>query len=543
MDYFMRNLIKAGGYTDEDLSKPIVEIVNTWSEWNPGHQHLRMVADAVKRGVWSAGGFPLEYNTLSLCPGETLANRNMLAMETEAVIARGYGAEPADAVIFICSCDKETPAMLMAAARIDLPCIFILGGAMLPGYWRGEDVVAGTDSQRMWDAVRSGEISKEDWESFLDHLWPTCGACQPMGTANTMQSITEALGMSLPGSAGIPAVSAGLYQKAEMTGRAVMKLLKEGITARQIMSEASIENAIKVLMAVGGSTNAVIHLIALAHQLDINLSLEKFDQISHGTPCIANVKPSGKYAVANLHKVGGIKAVMKNIESLLDTTVMTVTGRTLKENLAGFKVPKNDMIYTVEDPISEEGGLAVLRGNLAPDGAIIKHVASRNRNLLQHKGPAKVFDTLQEAQEQLAREDLEVTEDHILVLRNMGPKGAMMPEEGALPIPIPLARRGIRDILRITDGRISGTEFGSIVVHISPEVYVGGPLAAVRDGDIIEMDLKRRRLDIHLSDQEIQCRLAKWKSPEPCYEYQRGPLVLWYRDCEQADKGCVYPYM
>jgi len=543
MDYVLRGLIKAGGYTDEDLGKPIVEIVNSWSEWNPGHQHLRMVADAVKRGVWSAGGFPLECNTFSLCPGETLSNRNMLAMEIEAIVARGYGAEPADAVVFICSCDKETPAMLMAATRIDLPSIFVLGGAMLPGRWKDEDVVGGTDPQRMWDAVRSGEMTKEDWESFVDCLCPTCGACQPMGTANTMQSITEALGMALPGCATTPAVSAELYQRAEMAGRAIMKLLEKGIVTRRIITEASIDNAIKVLMAIGGSTNAVIHLIALAHQLDVDLSLERFDQISRETPWITNVKPCGKYAVVDLHKVGGIKAVMKNLEPLLDNNVMTVTGQTLKENLAGFKVSQNDMVYTIKDPILDEGGLAVLRGNLAPNGAIIKHASSRDRNLLQHKGPAKVFDTLREAQEQLAREDLDVTEDHVLVLRNMGPKGAMMPEEGALPIPVPLAKRGIRDIVRITDCRISGTRFGTIVVHISPEAYVGGPLAAVGDGDIIEIDLKQRRLNVHLSDREIQRRLAKWTPPEVCYEYKKGSLALWYRDCEQADKGCVYPYM
>lgn len=539
MRWGLAGLIRSGGYTDHDLGKPIVEIVNTWSEWNPGHRHLRQMAEAVKRGVWMAGGFPLEYNTLSLCPGQTLPNRNLIALETQAV----FLDEPADAAVFICSCDKDVPALLMGAARVNLPSIFVLGGAMLPGRWKGEDVVCCTDAQRILTELRAGNITEADWELFTQCVHPGCGACGPMGTANTMQSMAEALGMALPGSATTPAVSARLLQLAEESGRQVMELLKEDLKPTDIITPQAMDNAIKVLMAIGGSTNAVIHLIALAKHLDSELPLERFDQISRQVPYITDVRPSGRYVVADLWEVGGITAVMKRIEALLDTSVKTVTGRTLGENLAGVRVPETDMIRTLEDPLLDEGGLAVVKGTLAPKGAIIKHSGSRNRKLLQHKGPALVFNSALEARQMLAREDLEVREDHVLVLRYEGPKGDVMPERGALPIPIPLAKKGVKDMLVVNDCRMSGTNFGSIVLHSSPEAYVGGPLAAVENGDVIELDLAQRRLDLLVPEREIKRRLEGWTPPEPRYDYKRGPLALWYRFCEQADKGCVYPFM
>ncbi len=539
MRWTLAGLIRSGGYTDHDLGKPIVEIVNTWSEWNPGHRHLRQVAEAVKRGVWMAGGFPLEYNTLSLCPGQTLPNRNLIALETQAVFLE----ELADAAVFICSCDKDVPALLMGAARVNVPSIFVLGGAMLPGRWKGEDVVCCTDAQRITTELRAGNITQADWELFTQCVFPGCGACGPMGTANTMQSMAEALGMALPGSATTPAVSARLLWLAEESGRKVMELLKEDLKPTDIMTPQAMDNAIKVLMAIGGSTNAVIHLIALAYHLDFELPLERFDQLSRQVPYITDVKPSGRYVVADLSEVGGMAAVMKRIEPLLDTTVKTATGRTLGENLAEVWVPATDMIRTLEGPLLDEGGLAVVKGTLAPKGAIIKHSGSRNRKLLQHKGLALVFNSGLEALQMLARDDLEVSEDHVLVLRYEGPKGDLMPERGALPIPIPLAKKGVKDMLVVNDCRMSGTNFGSIVLHTSPEAYVGGPLAAVENGDMIELDLARRRLDLLVPEREIKRRLERWKPPEPRYDCKRGPLALWYQFCGQADKGCVYPFM
>lgn len=550
MSWILKALIKSGGYTDYDLERPIIDVVNTWSEWNPGHNHLRMISEAVKRGVWSAGGFPIEYNTVSLCPGQSLPNRNLLALQTESVICGVGGerdpapyAEPADAVIFICSCDKDVPALLMAAARINLPSIFVLGGSMFPGNWKGEDVVCCTDAQRLERDLRAGKITETDWKEFQRCVMPCSGACGPMGTANTMQSMAEALGMALPWSASIPAAIAEAYRRAEESGRKIMELLEEDIRPREIMTEDALENAVKVLMGLGGSTNAVIHLIAIARQLDVDLPLERFDEISRKTPFIVNVKPSGQYSATDVYRAGGIPAVMKQLESLLDLDVLTVTGKTLKENLAKVEVRDPKIIRSVDDPILPEGGLAILEGNLAPDGAVLKHSASLNRNLLQHEGPAMVFNSPEEAYRKLLNENLDITEDHVLVLRYQGPKGACMPETGPLPIPTVLAKKGIEDILRITDARMSGTNFGTIVLHVSPEAYIGGPLAALEDGDVIRLNFEKRRLEVELTDKEIKERLEKWRPPKPRYNYKRGPHALWYRFCTQAHEGCVYPFM
>ncbi|MEM1997023.1 MAG: dihydroxy-acid dehydratase [Candidatus Bathyarchaeia archaeon] len=549
MGWILRGLIRAGGYNYE-TGKPIVEIVNTWSEWNPGHNHLRKVAEAVKRGVLSAGGFPLEYNTLSLCPGQSLPNRNLLALEVESVICGVGGkedpapyAEPADAVVFICSCDKDVPALLMAAARINLPSIFVLGGAMLPGKFKGEDVVCCTDAQRLERDFRAGIITEEEWREFQNSVFPCSGACGPMGTANTMQCMAEALGMALPGSACSPATLAETYWRAEESGRKIMELLKENVRPRDIMTEKSLENAIKVLMAIGGSTNAIIHLIAIARELDLNLPLERFDEISKRTPFLVDVKPSGRYAAVDFHAAGGVPALMKQMEPTLNLDVLTVTGRTLRENLANVHVKDANIIRPLNQPLLPEGGIAILKGNLAPRGAVIKHSASIDRRLLQHRGPALVFNSPEEAYRYLLREDIEISEDHVLILRYQGPKAACMPETGALPIPTALAKRGVKDIVRITDGRMSGTHFGTIVLHVSPEAYVGGPLAAVENGDIVELDLTRRLLEVKLTDKQIKERLERWVPPEPKYNYRRGPHALWFNFCTQADEGCIYPFM
>ncbi len=539
MGWLLKELIKTGGFTDHDLQHPVVNVVNTWSEWNPGHNHLKLVAEAVKRGVWSAGGFPLEYGTLSLCPGQTLPNRNLLALETEAV----FLSEPADAASFICTCDKDVPALLMGCARVNLPSIFVLGGTMLPGRWRGEDVVCCTDGIKAEAMYRGGLISEKDWSEFKRSVCPCSGACGPLGTANTMQVMAEALGMSLPGSATTPAVYAQLYQKAEESGRALMHLLREDVKPRDIMTVKAIENAVRLLMAMGGSTNAVIHLIALAKQLEISLPLERFDEVSRETPFIVDVKPSGQGVVADIHRAGGVPVVMKALEPLLNLDVMTVTGKTLGENLTGIKVSDGNIVHSIDKPILGEGGLAVLRGNLAPNGAVLKHSASLNRELLQHRGPALVFNTGEEAYKALMRENLEVAEDHVLIHRYQGPKAACMPESGMLPIPTVLVKKGVRDMVRVSDGRTSGTCFGTNVLHVSPEAMLGGPLAAVENGDIIDLDLVHRRIDVKLTAKQIEERLNNWKPPEPRYNYKRGPLALWYQFCEQAEKGCMYPWM
>jgi dihydroxy-acid dehydratase len=550
MEWYLKGLVKAGGYTDYDLERPVIEVINTWSEWNPGHNHLRRVAEAVKRGIWSAGGFPLEYNTLSLCPGQSLPNRNLVALETESVLCGVGGkedpapyAEPADAAVFICSCDKDVPAFLMAAARINLPSIFVLGGSMFPGKFKGEDVVCCTDAQRLERDLRAGLITEEEWIEFQNCVLPCSGSCGPMGTANTMQCMAEALGMALPGSACIPAATAEIYRKAEESGRKIVELLKEDIKPRDIMNERSLENAMKVLMALGGSTNAVIHLIAIARQLDIQLPLERFDEISRKTPYLVDVKPSGRHAATDFHNAGGVPALMKQLEPILNLDVLTATGKTLKENLTNVKVKDPKIIRPLDNPILPEGGIAILRGNLAPKGAVLKHSASINRDLLNHRGPAMVFNSPDEAYRRLLREDLEVTEDHVLILRYQGPKAACMPETGPLPIPTILAKKGVKDMVRITDGRMSGTNFGTIVLHVSPEAYVGGPLAIVEDGDIIELNLTRRLLEVKISDKQMKERFEKWVPPEPNYNYKRGPHALWFNFCTQADEGCVYPFM
>lgn len=536
---YLKAMIVGQGYRAQNFNKPVIEIVNTWSEWNPGHYHLRGLSEAVKRAVWAAGGLPLEYNTLSLCPGQTLPNRNLLALETESV----FLSEPADAAVFICTCDKDVPAMLMAAARVNLPSIFVLGGTMLPGRWLGQDVVCCTDAQRAENMLRSGQITQGEYDLYWECVYCTVGACGPLGTANTMQTMTEALGMAIPGSAATPATHAALMHNAEAAGEKIMELLGRNIRPKDIMTPQALDNAIKVLMAMGGSTNAVIHLTALARQLGVDLPLERFDKISRQTPFITNVKPSGIYAMADLFEVGGVRAVMKQLEPLLDLDVMTCTGQKLRENLAFPRPASNDRIRTLDDPILAEGGLAVIRGNLAPTGAILKHAASAERRLLQHKGPAIVFESGDHARQLLANEELSATPDHVMVLRNEGPKASCMPERGALPLPYQVARAGHNDMLRITDCRMSGTQWGTIVLHVSPESYVRGPLAAVQNGDIVELDLERRQLNLLVSDEEIRRRLAAWTPPEPQYDWKTGPLALWYQMCEQADQGCLYPFM
>ena len=538
-----RALIKSMGYTDADLERPIVGIINTWAETNPGHYNFRQMADAVKRGVWAAGGFPLEVNTMSICEVffdiSSLIYRNLLSMTTEELIAR----HPFDGVILLGSCDKNVPAQLMAAVSANKPMIFLPGGPMLPGNYKGESLACGTDSFKLWTKHLAGEISAEELKGVEGCLYGSIGACPIMGTANSMQCATESLGLSLPGSASALAVSAEKMRYAEETGRQIMTLIERDIKPKDIVSEAALRNCITVLMASGGSTNLIIHLTAIARRAGITLPLSLFQEISDRTKLLVDVKPSGKGTVGiEFHQAGGVPALMKELESLLDGDVMTVTGKTLKENLKNVQKPwRPDVIASLEKPLAPNGGIAVLHGNLAPRGAVIKRSAA---SILKFRGEARVFDTLAEAEKYLLDPESDMDENKAIILRGYGPKGAPgMPEFGNyMPIPPKLYKRGIRDYVRITDSRMSGGAFGTVVLHVCPEACDGGPLGAVRNGDIVEMDVEKGILNVELSPEEIAERLRTAKC-EPREQFERGFVRHYMDNVLQADEGCDFAYL
>lgn len=538
-----RALIKSMGYTDADLERPIVGIINTWAETNPGHYNFRQMADAVKRGVWAAGGFPLEVNTMSICEVffdiSSLIYRNLLSMTTEELIAR----HPFDGVILLGSCDKNVPAQLMAAVSANKPMIFLPGGPMLPGNYKGESLACGTDSFKLWTKHLAGEISTEELKGVEGCLYDSIGACPIMGTANSMQCATESLGLSLPGSASALAVSAEKMRYAEESGRQIMTLIERDIKPKDILTEAALRNCITVLMASGGSTNLIIHLTAIARRAGITLPLSLFQEISDRTKLLVDVKPSGKGTVGiEFHQAGGVPALMKELETLLDGDVMTVTGKTLKENLKNVqKSWRPDVIASLEKPLAPNGGIAVLHGNLAPRGAVIKRSAA---SILKFRGEARVFDTLAEAEKYLLDPESDMDENKAIILRGYGPKGAPgMPEFGNyMPIPPKLYRRGIRDYVRITDSRMSGGAFGTVVLHVCPEACDGGPLGAVRDGDIVEMDVEKGILNVELSPEEIAERLRTAKC-EPREQFERGFVRHYMDNVLQADEGCDFAYL
>ena len=541
----LRNaLLKAMGYTDLDIEKPIVGIINTWAETNPGHVHFRQLSEAVKRGVWAAGGFPLEVNTMSICEVffdlSSLIYRNLLSMTTEELIAR----HPFDGVVLIGGCDKNIPAQLMAAVSANKPTIFLPGGTMLPGSYKGEALCCGTDSFKLWTRYNMGEIGMDDVIAHEGCLYGSAGACPIMGTANTCQTVTEALGLALPGSAACVAVSAEMLRVSEMTGRRAVGLIEENVCARDIITKKSIENAIHVLMACGGSTNLLIHLKAIARRAGIPLDLMEFDRISNETPLLVNVKPHGQYPVGEFGRAGGVRAVMKELEPLLHGDCLTVSGRTVAENLASAEAAFNrDVIRPFDDPILPYGGISVLRGNLAPGGAVVKRSAA-SAHLLKHRGPARVFDDLAEAEKYLLDENNDMTWDTVIVLRGYGPKGAPgMPEFGNyLPIPKKLYRQGVKDFVRITDSRMSGGAFGTVILHCAPESAAGGPLAAVRDGDMIEIDVDKNLLRLDVSDEELAARL-KTVVPKEHPDITRGFVRNFIDNVLQADEGCDMRYM
>jgi dihydroxy-acid dehydratase len=460
-----------------------------------------------------------------------------MAMDVEECI-RSY---PLDAVVLLCGCDKTTPAQLMGAASADVPAIMVPGGPMLRGMWRGQEIGSGTDIRRFWDEVRAGRMTEEEWCEVESCVSRSSGHCTVMGTASTMACIAEALGMTLPGAADIPAPDSRRLMSAEASGARAVELALEDLRPSKVMTPAAFENAIRVDMAIGGSTNAIVHLVAMAGRLGIELSLEKFDELSRTTPVVANVKPSGKYLMEDFCYAGGLPAVMKEISSLLRLDALTVTGKSVGENIARAGCYNRDVIKSLSEPLCPQGGTVALRGNLAPRGAVIKQSAA-SPHLLKHKGRAVVFENGDDMAARVDDPNLEVDENSVLVLKNAGPKGAPgMPEWGHLPIPTKLLKAGVTDMVRISDARISGTSFGTIVVHVAPEAAVGGPLAVVKDGDLIELDVAARRIELLISEAELKSRLAAWKPSEP--HYHRGYGKLFLDHILQADQGCDFDFL
>jgi L-arabonate dehydrase len=521
--------------------KPVIGICNSWSELNNCNAHLRDVAAAVKRGVWAAGGVPLEFPTISL--GEmfmkptTMMYRNLMAMDVEECIR----ANPLDAVVLLCGCDKTTPAQLMGAASADIPAIVVPGGPMLAGQWRGQRLGSGTDGKKLFDQYRTGRITEEEWCEIEGCIARTAGHCTVMGTASTMTSLAEALGMTLPGSANIPAPDSRRMAMAELSGRAAVEMIEPGRKPSRILTREAFENAISVLMALGGSTNAVVHLIAIAGRLGIRLTLDDFDRISRRTACIVDVQPSGKHLMEDLFHAGGVPAVMNRIEDLLHTGCETVNGKTVAENIRAATPFGEDVIRTRDRAVYPEGGIAVLYGNLAPNGAVIKQSAA-SPELLRHRGRAYVFETRAEMLAEIDRDDLPVDRDTILVMRNCGPKGAPgFPEWGHIPMPRKLLNEGVQDMVRISDARMSGTSYGTVVLHIAPESAVGGPLALVKKGDEILLDVANRKLDVLVAREELEARARLFTSP--ARHYDRGYGRLFLDHVTQADRGCDFDFL
>lgn len=538
---FSRNL----GYDPEDLKKPKIGICNTESEVNRCHAHFGPLVEAIKRGVLMAGGIPLEFPTISL--GEiylsptSMLFRNLAAMDTEEMIK----AQPLDGIVLLGGCDKSTPAQLMGAASADIPAIMVTGGPMLNGEYEGRTLGACTDCRYYWQEHRAGAINDEELEQINQRLAPSDGHCMVMGSASTMATCAEVLGMMLPGGAAIPATHNLRKHLAEESGKQIVELVKMNITPSKIMTYEAFENAIRVIMATGGSTNALIHITAIAGRLGIEIPLQLYDKISRETPFIANLRPSGKYQMEDLHKAGGIPVVMKELEALLHTGCLTVTGETVESNLASVrrtKTPYLDIIYPIEQPLYLDGGIAVLYGNLASSGAVIKPKAATSR-LLSHEGRAVVFSSIEDLEVRIDQEDLDVEPDDILVLQNAGPVGAPgMPEAGALPIPKKLLAQGVRDMVRISDCRMSGTAGGTVILHVAPEAAIGGNLALVQNGDRIRLDVPNRTLDLLVSDEELELRRQLF-SRHTDRDYARGYGWLFQQHVMQADKGCDFDFL
>ena len=537
-----RSRLRQMGYDAEDWSRgPIIGIVNTWSDINACHAHLRARAEDVKRGVLQAGGFPIELPALSLAEPfvkpTTMLYRNLLAMETEELLR----SHPIDGAVLLGGCDKTTPGLLMGAISMGIPAIFVPAGPMLRGHWRGQTLGSGTDVWKYWDEKRAGKISDAEWAEMENGIARSFGTCMTMGTAATMMSVSEALGLTMPGASAIPAADSAHPRMAAAAGRRIVDMVWEDLTPDKILTPAAFDNAIRVHMALGGSTNAIIHLIAMARRAGVALSLERFDQISREVPVIANIRPSGAYLMEDFFYAGGLLALMKVLSGRLHCHAMTVNGRTVCENIEGAERHGPDVIRGLNDPIYAEGATAVLKGNLAPRGAVMKPSAAEPR-FRRHRGPAVVFRDSNHMAAEVERDDLEVTPDHVLVLQNAGPKGGPgMPEWGMLPIPKKLVKAGVRDMVRISDARMSGTSYGACILHVAPESFVGGPLALVKTGDEIEVDVGRRLLHLHVSEEELARRKAAWRPLPP--RYARGYGKMFQEHIGQADEGCDFDFL
>ena len=537
----MRQLgVDAAGHT----GKPVIAIINTWSELNPCHMHLRERAEQVKQGVWQAGGFPVEFGAATLsetyCKPTPMMYRNLLAMETEETL-RSY---PIDGAVLLGGCDKTTPALLMGAASAGLPAIYVPAGPMLRGNYRGQAVGSGTDMWKFWDDYRAGLIGDCELADLEYGIARSPGHCMTMGTASTMTSCAEVLGMTLPGAASIPAADSAHIRMATASGRRIVDMVWEDLTPDKILTRQAFEDAVATVLALGGSTNAFIHLIAMAGRAGVELTLDDFDAISRRVPWLANIRPSGQYLMEDFYFAGGLPALLGQLAKVpgaLHPERMTVTGRPFGENITDVPVHNPDVIRSPDTALAAEGGVAVLRGNLAPDGAVIKHIAAEPR-LVKHTGPAVVFDSYSELQARINDPALNITPDSVLVLRNAGPKGGPgMPEYGMLPIPDYLLAQGVRDMVRISDARMSGTSYGACVLHAAPEAYVGGPLALVQTGDLITLDVAARELSLNISERDLVTRQEQWRPPQP--KFERGYGALYTEHITQANEGCDFGFL
>jgi len=530
------------GYTRSDYAgKPVIAIINTWSDINPCHSHFRQRAEEVKRGIWQAGGFPVEMPAMSLSEPfqkpTTMLYRNLLAMETEELL-RSY---PADACVLMGGCDKTTPALLMGAISMNIPTIFLPAGPMLRGDYRGQFLGSGSDVWKYWDELRAGNITEADWGEIEDGIARSAGHCMTMGTASTMTSTVEALGLCLSGYASIPAPDSRHAQMATLTGRRIVEMAWEDLKPSDILTASSFDNAVMTTLALSGSTNAAVHLIALAKRAGFALSLERFDELARKIPVLANIRPSGKYLMEDFFYAGGLRALLKQLSSFLSLSEQTVDGKTLGELIADAKVFNDDVIRSVDKALVKSDGLAILKGNLAPDGAVIKPPAAE-AHLLKHTGKAVVFKSYDDLSARIDSADLEIDANSVIVLQNAGPQGAPgMPEWGQLPIPKKLLEQGVRDMVRISDARMSGTSYGACVLHVTPEAYIGGPLAFVQDGDLIELDVPARKLNVLISDAEMAKRKAAWVAPAP--KFERGFGKIYLQHIQQANNGCDFDFL
>ncbi len=534
-------MLQMGYAREEFIGKPVIAVINTWSEINSCHTHFRDRADEIKRGVWQAGGIPIEMPAMTLAEAmerpTPMLHRNLLAMEVEQILRH----HPFDGVVLMGGCDKTTPGLIMGAASMNLPTIYVPAGPMLNGNWRGQTLGSGSDAWKYWEELRAGNITECQWREIEEGIARSPGLCMTMGTGMTMTALAETLGLTLPGASTIPAVDSNHNRMASGSGRRIVEMVWDDLKINDICTVQAYENACTALMAFGGSTNAFVHLIAMARRSGVPLEQDIYDTVAQRVPVILNLRPSGKYLAEDWYYAGGCAAALNVISEKLHLDAGTVNGRTLGDNIRDAEVVDEDVIRPINNPIYPEGGTVVLYGNLAPDGAVMK-VAACDTSLLKHRGPALVFDSYDDMAAQIDRDDLDVTPDHVLVLRNAGPKGGPgMPEWGMLPIPKKLLKQGVRDMLRVTDARMSGTSYGACVLHVAPESYIGGPLALIKTGDIIDIDVDARKIEVKLSEEEMARRKEAWSPPPE--KYVRSYTKMYIEHVTQANDGCDFDFL